>query len=147
MACLCAGWLHSTPGFAARAPPHTQGGGGGLRGGASRGPGPPPQPPDVSPGGRELAHLALSLRPGSMGLSRLVCAFLLAACCCGRHAAGELDRLGACPVKGPAGGLRRSVPGADLASRRGPALCAPACAAPSRIPGAQHSSSHSVCSL
>lgn len=62
-----------------------------MRGGAGppRRLGPLPRPPDVSPSGRELAHLALALRPGSMVLSRLVCAFLLAACCCCRRAAGE----------------------------------------------------------
>uniref|UniRef100_H0W3A3 Cell surface glycoprotein MUC18 n=2 Tax=Cavia porcellus TaxID=10141 RepID=H0W3A3_CAVPO len=34
------------------------------------------------------AHLALALRPGSMGLPRLVCAFVLALCYCGRRASG-----------------------------------------------------------
>lgn len=93
--------------------------GGGPRGGAR---------PRRPPGGRRLAHSAPCPRRGSMGPAALVCAFLLAACCCGRRAAGEPG-----PRRGPRGGRgpRSSGGGGAGAPRAQPA------ASHSSAPGAR----------
>lgn len=111
--------------------------GGGLRGAwrAAGAPGPPPPPPDVSPGGRELPHLALATPAGKHGTFQAHLRFparrllLLAA-------PRVVKLMGASHPNGPAG--RSSAERAreqSPASRRGPGLCAAACAPPLRVPG------------
>lgn len=100
-------------------PPGLRRGRGAARGVAAGlgAPGPRPRPPDVSPRPPPAPHSARALRPRSMGLSGLVCAFLLAACC-SRRAAGEGVRGGPAPgVRPGVGGGACSVP--ERAARRG----------------------------